>query len=74
MNINEITSERERLIKDKSELDKNIVALEKELDRLKSQSDMLTGAIQTTEFFLGKLHSEDELEVDEEREEVSGSS
>ena len=66
MNKEDVQSEFERLTKDKSQVDANIVTLEKELNRLKSQSDMLSGALQTCSYFLNSLENN---EVSEEKEE-----
>ena len=66
MNKEDVQSEFERLTKDKSQVDANIVNLEKELNRLKSQSDMLSGALQTCSYFLNNLENN---EVSEEKEE-----
>ena len=66
MNKEDVQSEFERLTNDKSQVDANIVNLEKELNRLKSQSDMLSGALQTCSYFLNNI----ENEVSEEKEDV----
>ena len=66
MNKEDVQSEFERLTKDKSQVDANIVNIEKELNRLKSQSDMLSGALQTCSYFLNNLENN---EVSEEKEE-----
>ena len=66
MNKEDVQSEFERLTKDKSQVDANIVNLEKELNRLKSQSDMLSGALQNSSYFLNSLENN---EVREEKEE-----
>ena len=66
MNIESVKSEIERLTNDKSQTDAAIVNLEKELNRLKSQSDMLSGALQTCSYFLNSLENN---EVSEEKEE-----
>ena len=65
MNIESVKSEIERLTNDKSQTDATIVNLEKELIRLKQSSDMLSGALQTCNYFLQKFNNE----VSEEKEE-----
>ena len=65
MNIESVKSEIERLTNDKSQTDATIVNLEKELTRLKQSSDMLSGALQTCNYFLQKFNNE----VSEEKEE-----
>lgn len=65
MDIESVKSEIERLTNDKSQTDATIVNLEKELIRLKQSSDMLSGALQTCNYFLQKFNNE----VSEEKEE-----
>tara|TARA_A100000164_G_scaffold371644_1_gene399645 strand:- start:1901 stop:2104 length:204 start_codon:yes stop_codon:yes gene_type:complete len=65
MDIESVKSEIERLTNDKSQTDATIVNLEKELTRLKQSSDMLSGALQTCNYFLQKFNNE----VSEEKEE-----
>ena len=65
MNIESVKSEIERLTNDKSQADATIVNLEKELKRLRQSSDMLSGALQTCNYFLQKFNNE----VSEEKEE-----
>ena len=65
MNIESVKSELERLTKDKVQIDTNVVNLEKELIRLKSQSDMLSGALQTCEYFLKNFDNEVTEEVED---------
>jgi predicted nuclease with TOPRIM domain len=55
MDIENVQSEVERLSKDKTQIEVTIVNLEKELVRLKSQSDMLSGALQTCNYFLSQF-------------------
>ena len=55
MDIKSVKSEIERLTNDKAQTDATIVNLEKELNRLKQSSDMLSGALQTCNYFLTKL-------------------
>ena len=64
MNIESIKSEIERLTNDKSQTDAAIVNLEKELKKLRQSSDMLSGALQTCNYFLQKFDNE----VSEEKE------
>ena len=52
MDIKSVKSEIERLTNDKAKTDATIVNLEKELNRLKQSSDMLSGALQTCNYFL----------------------
>ena len=65
MDIESVKSEIERLTNDKSQTDATIVNLEKEFIRLKQSSDMLSGALQTCNYFLQKFNNE----VSEEKEE-----
>ena len=65
MDIESVKSEIERLTNDKSQTDATIVNLEKELTRQKQSSDMLSGALQTCNYFLQKFNNE----VSEEKEE-----
>ena len=64
MNIESVKSEIERLTNDKSQTDAAIVNLEKELKKLRQSSDMLSGALQTCNYFLQNFDNE----VSEERE------
>ena len=68
MNIEDVKSEIERLTNDKAQTDATIVSLQKELDKLKDQSNMLSGALQTCNYFLNKLNND--VEVDKEDEDV----
>jgi predicted nucleic acid-binding Zn-ribbon protein len=58
MDIENVQSEVERLSKDKTQIEVTIVNLEKELVRLKSQSDMLSGALQTCNYFLSQFEDD----------------
>ena len=58
MDIESVQSEIERLSKDKTQIEVTIVNLEKELVRLKSQSDMLSGALQTCNYFLSQYEDD----------------
>lgn len=58
MDIENVQSEVERLSKDKTQIEVTIVNLEKELVRLKSQSDMLSGALQTCNYFLSQYEDD----------------
>ena len=64
MDIESVKSEIERLTKDKTQIETTIVNLEKELVRLKSQNDMLAGALQTCNYFMSQIDDE----TDEESE------
>tara|TARA_B100000287_G_scaffold398913_1_gene416731 strand:+ start:861 stop:1067 length:207 start_codon:yes stop_codon:yes gene_type:complete len=68
MNVEDVKSEIERLTNDKAQTDATIVSLQKELDKLKDQSNMLSGALQTCNYFLNKLNND--VEVDKEDEDV----
>ena len=68
MNVEDVKSEIERLTNDKAQTDATIVNLQKELDKLKDQSNMLSGALQTCNYFLNKLNND--VEVDKEDEDV----
>ena len=68
MNVEDVKSEIERLTNDKAQTDATIVNLQKELDKLKDQSNMLSGALQTCNYFLTKLNND--VEVDKEDEDV----
>ena len=68
MNIEDVKSEIERLTNDKAQTDATIVSLQKELDKLRDQSNMLSGALQTCNYFLNKLNND--VEVDKEDEDV----
>ena len=68
MNAEDVKSEIERLTNDKAQTDATIVSLQKELDKLKDQSNMLSGALQTCNYFLNKLNND--VEVDKEDEDV----
>mgnify|MGYP001488905154 CR=1 FL=1 len=65
MNIESVKSEIERLTNDKSQADATIVNLEKELRRLRQSSDMLSGALQTCNYFLQQFDNE----ISEEKKE-----
>lgn len=65
MNIESVKSEIERLTNDKSQADATIVNLEKELKRLRQSSDMLSGALQTCNYFLQQFDNE----ISEEKKE-----
>lgn len=64
MDIESVKSEIERLTKDKTQIETTIVNLEKELIRLKSQNDMLAGALQTCNYFMSQIDDK----TDEESE------
>ena len=64
MDIESVKSEIERLTKDKTQIETTIVNLEKELVRLKSQNDMLAGALQTCNYFMSQIDDK----TDEESE------
>tara|TARA_B100000902_G_scaffold395992_1_gene455795 strand:- start:1677 stop:1970 length:294 start_codon:yes stop_codon:yes gene_type:complete len=51
-NKNFLKEELERLTNDKAQTEATILNLEKELKRLTSQNDMLSGAIQTCQYFM----------------------
>ena len=68
MNVEDVKSEIERLTNDKAQTDATIVNLQKELDKLKDQSNMLSGALQTCNYFLNTLNND--VEVDKEDEDV----
>ena len=68
MDIKSVKSEIERLTNDKAKTDATIVNLEKELNRLKQSSDMLSGALQTCNYFLTKF--EDDAPVEESEDNV----
>ena len=63
MNKENVESEFERLTKDKLQIETSIVTYEKELIKLKAQNDMLTGALQTCNYFLTQY--DDEVEETE---------
>ena len=63
MNKENVESEIERLTKDKLQIETSIVTYEKELVKLKAQNDMLTGALQTCNYFLTQY--DDEVEETE---------
>ena len=63
MNKEDVQSEFERLTKDKLQIETSIVTYEKELIKLKAQNDMLTGALQTCNYFLTQY--DDEVEETE---------
>tara|TARA_B100000427_G_C15435470_1_gene562760 strand:+ start:445 stop:642 length:198 start_codon:yes stop_codon:yes gene_type:complete len=63
MNKENVESEIERLTKDKLQIETSIVTYEKELIKLKAQNDMLTGALQTCNYFLTQY--DDEVEETE---------
>ena len=65
MDKEHVQSEIERLTKDKLQIETSIVTYEKELVKLKAQSDMLTGALQTCNYFLSQYE-----EVKEETDSV----
>ena len=69
MNVEDVKSEIERLTNDKAQTDATIVSLQKELDKLKDQSNMLSGALQTCNYFLNKLNNDVEV-VDKGEEDV----
>ena len=64
MDIESVKSEIERLTKDKTQIETTIVNLEKELIKLKSQNDMLAGALQTCNYFMSQIDDK----TDEESE------
>jgi len=66
MDIENVQSEVERLSKDKTQIEVTIVNLEKELVRLKSQSDMLSGALQTCNYFLSQFEDDSTEEKSED--------
>ena len=66
MDIESVQSEIERLSKDKTQIEVTIVNLEKELVRLKSQSDMLSGALQTCNYFLSQYEDDSTEEKSED--------
>tara|TARA_B100000949_G_scaffold197630_1_gene183792 strand:- start:1845 stop:2051 length:207 start_codon:yes stop_codon:yes gene_type:complete len=66
MDIESVQSEIERLSKDKTQIEVTIVNLEKELVRLKSQSDMLSGALQTCNYFLSQFEDDSTEEKSED--------
>lgn len=68
MNVEDVKSEIERLTNDKAQTDATIVSLQKELDKLKDQSNMFSGAIQTCNYFLNKLNND--VEGDKKDEDV----
>lgn len=51
-NQNFLKEELDRLTNDKAQTEASILNLEKELKRLTSQNDMLSGAIQTCQYFM----------------------
>ena len=51
-NQNFLKEELNRLTNDKAQIEASILNLEKELKRLTSQNDMLSGAIQTCQYFI----------------------
>lgn len=65
MDKEHVQSEIERLTKDKLQIETSIVTYEKELVKLKAQNDMLTGALQTCNYFLSQYE-----EVEEETDSV----
>ena len=65
MDKEHVESEIERLQKDKLQIETSIVTYEKELVKLKAQNDMLTGALQTCNYFLSQYE-----EVKEETDSV----
>ena len=64
MNKENVESEIERLTKDKLQIETSIVTYEKELIKLKAQNDMLTGALQTCNYFLTQYDDEVKKETD----------
>tara|TARA_B100001564_G_scaffold14639_2_gene11408 strand:+ start:4460 stop:4660 length:201 start_codon:yes stop_codon:yes gene_type:complete len=64
MNKENVESEIERLTKDKLQIETSIVTYEKELIKLKAQNDMLTGALQTCNYFLTQYDDEVKEETD----------
>lgn len=66
MDIEILENEAKRLIEDKEKIEMTIVNLQNELNKLKSQNDMLTGAIQTCNYLISQSKSD---EVDEEQSE-----
>ena len=64
MNQENVQSEIERLSKDKAQIETTIANLEKELLRLRSQNDMLAGALQTCNYFMSQIDDQ----TDEESE------
>ena len=65
MDKEHVQSEIERLTKDKLQIETSIITYEKELLKLKAQNDMLTGALQTCNYFLSQYE-----EVKEETDSV----
>ena len=66
MDIEILENEVKRLIEDKEKIETTIVNLQNELTKLKSQNDMLTGAIQTCNYLISQDKSD---EVDEKQSE-----
>jgi hypothetical protein len=64
MNKENVESEIERLTKDKLQIETSIVTYEKELIKLKAQNYMLTGALQTCNYFLTQYDDEVKEETD----------
>jgi len=64
MDKEHVESEIERLQKDKLQIETSIVTYEKELAKLKAQNDMLTGALQTCNYFLSQCYEEVKKETD----------
>lgn len=64
MDKEHVESEIERLTKDKLQIETSIVTYEKELAKLKAQNDMLTGALQTCNYFLSQCYEEVKEETD----------
>tara|TARA_Y100000593_G_C4049294_1_gene208901 strand:- start:4 stop:201 length:198 start_codon:yes stop_codon:yes gene_type:complete len=58
MDKEHVESEIERLTKDKLQIETSIVTYEKELVKLRAQNDMLTGALQTCNYFLTQYDDE----------------
>ena len=54
-----VKAEVERLTNDKTQVDYSVYNMEKELEKLKQQSDMLNGAIQGAKYFLDRVGREE---------------
>ena len=58
-----VKAEVERLTNDKTQVDYSVYNMEKELEKLKQQSDMLNGAIQGAKYFLDRVGREEKESV-----------
>ena len=54
-----VKAEIERLTNDKAQVDYSVHNVEKDLERLKQQSNMLNGAIQSANYFLDRIGREE---------------